>query len=655
MRFDDFIKSTLKIVLFHKRLLLITVGISLSAGTSIIFLIKPKYESSFQIYISTLSPTLGVAQGLLGNTSPLSDIQTCIEILKSEPITSRILENFNYRIKQTWPRKNITKIFEYFFIKDQNTKCVLTVDFKNDYVKVSYKSLNKVEITLPYGSQFEDSNLKFKLFPKSQIDKNLLNKRIRFKVLTYESALKRVTKKLKAQQVGTGIIKVSFRDEDNEIVKQIADSVLKWYTDLIVGLAISNVHETRKLVSRSLDSVKTNFDSALIELKNFQKLTGLQKAAIAGNVELFGAYLSEISNLEMTKTSAEVSGVISQVAKIDSLIKTFEQRFEDYPDLYFKLRQITEKLTVNLELFKSLIVKYYELLALEKQFEPVFKVLLYPQLPIKPVSPKKKITLILSILFGLFLGTTIALWSYAYNPFFKDELDILETAGKVEIRSVLDKTIKDKLGKLPLQKIIENSNIKEQLSEILNYAIVEQPHDKNFLILTVIPLEDSNAAKRIAYYLAKIACEKGYNALFVDLDSKNRDLELENILHTLSKKEEVSIGLSSKMNVSELNSAKLGYLKLNEEQEYINFIVKFKSLTEQDLSKIFPCKFMIISLPNKLNKIHSKFISENSDINLIALNYGKDHINKLALYKDNFGEIVEKSIYLAFGPEFSFF
>lgn len=608
-----YLKTFKEILFFQSSSIVKTVLAFIVLGTTYILIKKPTYESQFNIILSTEAQSLFFTFQL--TTNPLSDINTNMELLKSEVILKELVNAFNLRLLK--PRDLLQNPYihlEEFAIKESCKAGTYYISLKEDGYSI-YKGKDTLICQyVPYGTRFENEFFAINLLPRNE---RIPKRPIKFKIATYEKAITELKDNIKVKQVGKSlVINVKVRTKDPVLSKSIADSLLKKYCSIVKDISTS---QSRQLIQ----IVEENIRNTELELKEYQnRLAKLQDSvgpfkflALENLGESQGTIFSTASELEISKIQASISQAVAQVKLIDSTLKLIENKYADLPLIAVEYQKIKVKLEALIETYKNLTVKYYEALALETQTTPVITILTYPEYPLKPVSPKKKLIFLLSFIIGGIMGTFIAIVRYTTEDkiISTEELELL--TGKPCLITIphLPKEITNSLQYIPVNL---DSTFKDAM-KILKHKIDSVIGERKKIITIVSPAENEGKTT-LAIGLALSSAEAGFKTLIVD-----GNLEKPTVSEIFNLDPRVSLTdylKNEKLSFRETEIPNIAISKLCTSKEKCSSI-EGKQFEELKIALLESFDVIIFDTPGILTSSLGVFLSSISDFTLIIARY----------------------------------
>ncbi|MEO0265965.1 MAG: GNVR domain-containing protein [candidate division WOR-3 bacterium] len=608
-----YLKTFKEILFFQGHWIVKTVLALVILGFTYILLKKPTYESQFNIVTSTEAQSLFITFQLASN--PLSDINTNMELLKSEVILKELVNAFNLRlIKPSTLLRNPYFHLEEFAIKENCKAGNYFISLKTDRYSIYKGKDTLICEDVPYGTKFENEFFVISLSPKNV---RIPQKPLKFKIATYEKAITELKDNIKVKQVGKSlVINVKVRAKDPVLSKSIADSLLKKYCDIVKDISTSQSRELIQMIDEKIKNTELELKEYQNRLAKLQDSVGPFKFLALENLgESQGTIFSTASELEINRIQASISQAIAQVRLIDTTLKLIENKYADLPLIAVEYQKIKVKLEALIETYKNLTVKYYEALALETQTAPVVTILTYPEYPLKPVSPKKKLTLILSFIIGMILGTFIAVVRYTTEDKITstEELELL--TGKPCLITIPHLS-QDVTNLVKYNTINLNSTLKDRV-KVLKYKI-DSIVGKNKKIFTIVSPSSNEGKTTIAIGLALSYAEAGFKTLIIDCNLENPSVsEIFNLAPEVSLKDYlVTKKLSFKD--TEIPSIFISRLCTHRENCFPLEGIQFEKLKAELLNTF---DIVIFDTSAILASSISVFISSFSDLTLLVARY----------------------------------
>ena len=156
-----------------------------------------------------------------------------------------------------------------------------------------------------------------------------------------------------------------------------------------------------------------NLTEKLAELQELlqqkvQQNTGGDRQIDWKNLQVGDLDYSEVR--ELAQAQRERVGLEKQLVEMNNTLSSYQQQAKIWPQLEQTLRELERKLKASQNTYEMLLTRLEEINIAEEQNIGNIRVISQPLVPEEPYKSKKRVIILASGLFGILLGTTVALF-----------------------------------------------------------------------------------------------------------------------------------------------------------------------------------------------------------------------------------------------------
>lgn len=514
--------------------------------TIIYILFAPKYyEASSKILIATRKYAFGPEMIYQDEEKA---IENELEILNSANFISKVFENL--KSKEKLPTMSSNNPY-YEFSRNLS---ILPVGRSNT-IKLSYVSRNPKEAMI-VANTLAETAVEFSLdFEKAEIIQVM--KFLEAQIPKANERLKEIEKKLEEYKSSTGILSVSeyvntlskelasFDHVYNETILEYAskETALKFYKERlnsikkdlsedlsgIVNASIKNIRTElfnleNELLTYELKGISNDNPRILLLKKNIEDLKNKLREEVlkvAGDSVFVNDPLSLTFELSLKIIETEIDfGILkSKKEVLEKLKENYEKKWRSFPFQETKLVSLIRDYKIAEDVVKLLTEKYEEFKIEEAKKIGNVRIIEFASLPIFPVRPQRKISLLLGFFGGIFIGIIGVVILEVFLNKIVDEDDVKEYTHIPVIGVIPYVKLKDnsKFQGYLLSNYDNDDNIVESyrvLKTNLHFMNVDKKMNR-FLITSSLPEEGKTT---ICSNLALTTAQSGYNTLIIDFD-----------------------------------------------------------------------------------------------------------------------------------------
>ncbi|MDJ0696410.1 polysaccharide biosynthesis tyrosine autokinase [Mastigocoleus sp. MO_188.B34] len=540
-------------ILKRRWFLLSIVSFSVFGITGIItFLQQPIYEAQGKLNfnkqngassLTGLDKQLGELSGLTNTSNPL---ETEAEVIRSQNILKKTIAELKLR-----DRDNQTLLVDKFLQK-LRVKSVRGTDV----LRLSYQSTNPQEAAAVVNSimkNYLEHNIRSNRAEATAAREFLLQQlpEVKAKVLEAEISLRKFKE-------SNNIINLHEESKAGvESLKEISDEITKTQAQLVDidtrSKALQNKLElnSQQAIALSGLSTSTGVQGVLEEYQSLQKQLATARTRYTDNhpdiIDLYNKILAlreqlatqvfrnlqgsqsvkerdlQIGQVKQTLTSKLVNseverlGLANRVAQLRKEYAIFHQRLSSLPRLEQIQLQIERQLQIARSTYEQLLKRLQEVELLENQNVGNARILAEAVTPLKPVSPRIILNLLLGGFLSTILGMGIALLVEAMDKSIRsvEEAKLLLDYPLLGTVPTLDK--KEKVD-LPLLKIpyCASSYAFEMLQASLNFTT----SDKSLGVIVVTSSVPGEGKSFVSSNLGIATAQLGKRVLIIDADMR---------------------------------------------------------------------------------------------------------------------------------------
>lgn len=514
--------------------------------TVIYILVAPKYyEASSKILITSRKYTLGPE---IMYRDEEKEIENELEILNSANFILKVFENL--KMKKKLPMFSSNNPY-YEFSRNLS---ILPIGRSNT-IRLSYVSKNPEEAMI-VANTLAETAVEFSLdFEKAEIIQVM--KFLETQIPVAQERLKDIEKKLEEYKSSTGILSVpeyvnvlsneisSFDHIYNETILEFAskETALKFYKERLNDIKKNLSDDLSGIVNASIKNIRTELFNLENELLTFE-LKGVsednpRKMLLKKNIEDLKKKLREevlkvagdslfvndpLSltfelSLKIIETEIDFEILKSKKQVLENLKENYDKKWRSFPYQETKLVSLIREYKIAEDVVKLLTEKYEEFRIEEAKKIGNVRIIEFATMPLFPVRPQKKLSLLLGFFGGVFIGIVGIIVLEIFANKIVDEDDLKEFTHIPVIGIIPEVKLKDTSGGFTRYLItnFDNNNIVESyriLKTNLGFMNVDRKL-KTFLITSSLPEEGKTT---VCANLALTTALAGYKTLIIDFD-----------------------------------------------------------------------------------------------------------------------------------------
>lgn len=287
---------------------------------------------------------------------------------------------------------------------------------------------------------------------------------------------------------------------------------------------ISEDHPELKKIKEDIRIVKSQINSLTDQL--FDSRSDLQLSVISGGTGT--QKIAEISS-NLVELRVEKAQLDTKKQVLNDFYAEIDKEFQNLPEHIIQLSRLQRDVKINDQLFLLVSNQYAEMSLWEKTQFGMGRPLDYARPPQRPVSPRKK----LIVLIGLILGGIVSSSAVIILEFFNDKItstDDLKLLNLPVLGTIPDFSIMDGLDPTGRQ-FMDDKSVSNQLITFLDHIsplseayrrlrinVVYANPDKQYKVIMVTSANKGEGKSTVAANLAVTFSEAEKSVLIIDLD-----------------------------------------------------------------------------------------------------------------------------------------
>lgn len=521
-------------ILMRRRKTFILTFLAVFIGVVIFtFSMKPIYEASATLHVKDDKGKGGILGELSLNTS--NPVNAELEILKS--------------------RTNAEQVVKRLHLDWQVAKKSEGLNFKlMEFSSAAKEPVYRIELTGADTFAVKDND--GKLIGEGRDGRLMQTKDFRLllndlkgekgdsfnlSLLPFDNVATGLREGIKAVEVGrmTSIIRVSYTNTDPTLARDIVNALIQSYLEQSVSLKSEEARRTVDFVEEQIQGLRKALDDSEKNLQEYKSSSGMIRLDVEAQeliqkiseVEKARAQLEVQKRallIDYTKAHPAVKSLAKQQETITQQLAFYEKKMQNLPEEERALARLARLSTVNANIYTFLLQKHEEARIAKASTISNIDIVDSAIAPSKPIKPKKRMNILIGLLFGCILG-----------------------AGLVFFQEYLDDTIKDadeakRIMGLPLLGVIPhipehapNGNTRDPMSLFtylepkslvseafrslrtsLHFSAINR--DKKIILITSTFPEEGKSI--ISSNLANIFSQTGARVLIIDCDLRRSSL-----------------------------------------------------------------------------------------------------------------------------------
>lgn len=622
-----------------------------------------------------------LGSALPGGVGGKSAADAEIEILNSRKVLGQTIQDLKLDIRITDEQSSLTHrllntvqskvIYKNNVVTWQDKKNVFVIqsfDVPNFYLdkKLTLNFINGQEFSLSYKKDVVfkgklnavNQSLDQKGLWKIQIyAKNPISHDFSVTKLSMPSAVQWIKKDYGVAERGknSGVIGLNYNGEDKEHITQVLNHILNIYQAQNIERKSLESAQTLSFLEKQLPELKQQLEDSEIKFNRFREqyntidVTQEAELMLKQNVELEKLKIqlqqqqAELSS-KYTPDHPLMSAINAQLSEINKKTSEMTQSIKRLPETQRLYLQLYRDVKVNTELYTALLNSYQQLKIAKAGEIGNVRIIDTAIEPVKPIKPKKLITLVLAIFVGGFLGTLLALLRNMLRSGIKDsnqienelDLPVYATVPHSPVQESLIKILKKKKN-IPILAVKNSDDIAIESLRSMRTAIhFALSSAKNNIIMISGPAPELGKSF-ITINLATILAQSDKRVLLIDADLRR------GYMHKYFNYDPKP-GLTEYLN----GQQELGSIVRSTEVENLSIISRGKSpanpselLSTQKFADMLThlsgqFDHILIDTPPVLAVTDGIIISQYAGVNLVVARYAKTQMKELELTVNRF-------------------
>lgn len=594
--------------------------------------------------------------------SVIKDLHLNVQISSTEDtLTHRLLSDNDYKTeynKQSVIFKDGLKSFEIrqFDIPAYYLDKTLHLNFDKQSLSLLDPSTEETILTIPLNKSNQvvgpHGTWKVAIFTKDQFDAtyNITN-------LSVPAAVSAISANYSVAERGklTGVLGLNYQGQDKEQITKVLNAILATYSAQNIERRSAESAQTLKFLDEQLPDLKKQLDDAERQFNKFRQQYNTVDVTKESELYLTQSITLETNKAELEQKQAEMAAkytaehpamreINGQITAINKQIGELNSTLKQLPDIQRQYLQLYREVEVKTQLYTALLNSYQQLRIAKAGEIGNVRVVDTAVEPIKPISPKKLLILLLAILAGVIVGSIIALLRNMLRTGIKDsgqienelDLPVYATVPRSPIQESRIKILKKKKS-IPILAVKNSDDIAiESLRSIRTAIHFALANAKNNIIMIAGPSPEVGKSF-ISTNLATIFAQGDKRVLLIDADMRRGymhkyfDVDVKPGLSELLSGQADLQKVLHKTSVANLDVITRGKSPTNPSE--ILSSNQFKELLEQLQSQY---DHIIIDTPPVLAVTDGIIISQYTGVNLIVARYAKSQMKELELTLNRF-------------------
>lgn len=323
---EEFIhlQNYINVLLRRRRVFLITLSAIFLLTTAYTFLMKPVYEANATLRLKEEKGKLSSLEEMLISTT--SPVNAEIEILKSRTNAEKVVRRLNLHL--VVEKQKGDPSFKILELTSGSKATVFAIELTDTDTFTITDNAGKTVGNGKSGVLTQEKDITL------LIDKLRGNPgdRIRIELLPFNQVVNDLREETTAEEKTrqTNIIKLSYRNTDPEIAREVTNNLVHAYLEQTIAFKAEEASRTVDFLDQQLEEVKTDLDAAERNLEAFKRTTGVVLLDTESQ-ELIKKY----SETEKSRTDAMLQKKQLEFA-LTSLKKAMERQQTYSPSVFSK-------------------------------------------------------------------------------------------------------------------------------------------------------------------------------------------------------------------------------------------------------------------------------------------------------------------------------
>jgi tyrosine-protein kinase Etk/Wzc len=329
-----------------------------------------------------------------------------------------------------------------------------------------------------------------------------------FKVTRFarQTVLKDIDERLSVVEQGkqSGVVQIGVTNHDPLAARALIDAIEQSYIEQDIHKNSKQAMQSLTYLEAQLPDLRKKLDAAQEKLADYQRTHGAPNVAAETDLLLKQAVAldTEKSQLVQQREQAlrlftprhrEVIAIERQIATVEDNQAQLERKIANLPSTQQKVLDLQRDLAVNTQLYTTMLDAIEQFQVTKAGTVGAVRIVDGGMLPLKPVSPRKALTLVLAILLGCILGVA---WTFLRRVLLRgvDDPLLIEEITGVEV-----------VASIPVSKAQKQVDYRARaLSRPGSLLAAEESGDSAIEALrslrTALRLDTANAANKILMF-----------------------------------------------------------------------------------------------------------------------------------------------------------
>ena len=563
-------------VLYKNRWLIAATALIVTlAGVLFAYMQKPTYEANMLIHVEEDRP--GEVKSVLGEMAGVFDVKTAataeMELVKSRLVVSRAIDNLRLYISAQpkyfpvigkWiadKREDVSQpgIFGYggyvwgnedievpvFNVPDAllNRSFVLTTEVNDGYVLTEKESgirlAGRVGVPLKVDTSAGPVELTVERLQAEPGAQFQLSRASRL------ALIEGVQKSLKVAEQGrqSGIIDVRLSGDNPELVHAILSEITNEYVRQNAARKTEEATKSLAFINKQLPDLKRELEQAEARYNEFRNRNGAINLDHQARINLEQEAAAKTLKMQLEQRKLELLGryteahpmvmaLNDQLRDVNRELRASATQLRTMPALEQEMVRLERDVKVRNDNYTTLLNTAQQLKLATTATMSNVRLVDFPMVPEKPVSPNRPVIIAIALLLGLFLGVTIAFLRKVVGAAIDDPNEIEKILGMPvyatiphsKMQKELVEQSSRKTPKLPLLAKIASTDVAVEsirnFRTALQFSLASAP---NNIVLMTGPTE-AIGKSFVSANLATIMGASGKRVLLIDGDLRNGHL-----------------------------------------------------------------------------------------------------------------------------------
>ena len=357
--------------------------------------------------------------------------------------------------------------------------------------------------------------------------------------------IENVQKGLNVSEQGrqSGIIDVRLRGGDPQLVHAILSEITNEYVRQNTARKTEEARKSLAFINKQLPDLKQQLEQAEARYNDFRNRNGAINMEQQARISLEQESAAKAMKMQLEQRKLELLGrytenhpmviaVNDQLREVNREIRAISAQIREMPALEQELVRLSRDVKVQNDLYTALLDTAQQLKMVTASTMSNVRLVDFPMVPEKPVSPNRPAIIAIALLLGLFLGVVIAFTKRVVRAAIEDPSEIEKILGMPvyatiphsKMQKELVEQVSRKSPKLPLLAKIASTDVAVEsirnFRTALQFSLASAP---NNIVLITGPTEGIGKSF-VSANLATVMAASGKKVLLIDGDFRNGHL-----------------------------------------------------------------------------------------------------------------------------------